>query len=103
MARFLPVDAFEVPERRLELLPFRFERRVDDYLVSNMVGDFVALTHDEFDRLADLRFAPGDGLYEKAYAAHLVTREGQRAQHQLLALRAAWPSCARLRRCICSW
>jgi uncharacterized protein len=87
MARFLTADAFEVPEKRLELLPFRFERRHADYLVSNMVGDFLALTPDEFDRLADLRLAPGDGLYEKAYATHLVTREGQHAQHQLLALR----------------
>src|SRR5258707_110937 len=87
MARFQTAEAFEVPAKRLELLPFRFERRAEDYLVSNMVGDFVALTHDEFDRLADLRLAPGDGLYEKTYAAHLVTREGQHAQHQLLALR----------------
>jgi sulfatase maturation enzyme AslB (radical SAM superfamily) len=87
MARFLTADAFEVPEKRLEHLPFRFERRDGDYLVSNMVGDFVVLTHNEFDRVVDLRIAPGDGLYEKAYAAHLITRQGQHAQHQLLALR----------------
>lgn len=87
MARFLPFDAFEAAERHLNLLPFRFERRPDDYLVSNMVGDFITLTHDEFDRLVNLHLAPGDGIYEKAYAAHLVTREGQHAQHQLLALR----------------
>jgi uncharacterized protein len=87
MARFLTADAFEMPERHLELLPFRFERRQKDYLVSNIVGDFLALTHDEFDRLANLRIAPGDELYEKTYAAHLVTRGGQHAQHQLLALR----------------
>src|SRR6266481_1562815 len=87
MARFQTSDAFEVPERRLEHLPFRFERREGDYLVSNIVGDFVTLTHDQFDCLADLRIAPGDGLYEKAYAAHLITRQGQQAQHQLLALR----------------
>jgi uncharacterized protein len=87
MARFQTVDAFELPEQRLEHLPFRFERRTEDYLVSNMVGDFVALSHDEFDRLANLRIAPGDELYEKAYAAHLITRQGQKAQHQILALR----------------
>jgi uncharacterized protein len=87
MARFQTAEAFEVPEKCLALLPFRFERRQQDYLVSNMVGDFVALTHDEFDRLANLRIAPGDDLYEKTYAAHLITREGQHAQHQLLALR----------------
>jgi uncharacterized protein len=87
MARFLTTDAFEVPEKRPELLPFRFERRAKDYLLSNMVGDFVMLNHEEFSQLTDLRFAPGDGLYDKAYAAHLITREGQHAQHQLLALR----------------
>jgi uncharacterized protein len=87
MARFQTVDAFELPEQRLEHLSFRFERRTENYLISNMVGDFVALSHDEFDRLANLRIAPGDGLYEKAYAAHLITRQGQKAQHQILALR----------------
>src|SRR5262249_29122683 len=38
-------------------------------------------------RLAELELAPGDGLYEKAYEAHLISRVEQRAQHQLLALR----------------
>jgi uncharacterized protein len=87
MARFLTAEAFEVPEQPLEHLPFRFERRDGDYLISNMVGDFVAFTHEEFDRLVDLRITPGDGLYEKAYAAHLIARQRQQAQHQLLALR----------------
>jgi hypothetical protein len=32
MARFLTADAFEMPEMEPALLPFRFERRPDDYL-----------------------------------------------------------------------
>jgi His-Xaa-Ser system radical SAM maturase HxsB len=88
MARFLAAEAFHSPEASIEPLPFRFERASPkSYLVSNMVGDFVHLTDDEFRRLADLRLAPGDGLYEKVYAAHLITRRGQRAQHQMLAMR----------------
>jgi His-Xaa-Ser system radical SAM maturase HxsB len=88
MARFLVADAFHAVDTPVELLPFRFERVAQrGYLVSNMVGDFVRLTDDEFNRLADLRLVPGDGLYEKAYAAHLVTRQGQRAQLQILAMR----------------
>jgi uncharacterized protein len=59
----------------------------DKCLLSNIVGDFVRLTSDEFDRLVDLRVAPGDGLYEKAYSSHLISRKGQLAQHQLLAMR----------------
>ena len=87
MARFATADAFELPEKSVELLPFRFERRVKDYLVANMVGDFVPLTFDEFSRFSELRIKPGDTLYEKLYAAHLITRQGQEAQQQLLALR----------------
>jgi uncharacterized protein len=88
MARFLPAESFSAPDDGLELLPFRFERAGDDnYLVSNMVGDFIRLTRDEINRLVDLQLRPADGLYEKAYAGHLITRAKQRAQHQLLALR----------------
>jgi His-Xaa-Ser system radical SAM maturase HxsB len=47
----------------------------------------VRLTSDEFDRLVGLRVAPGEGLYEKAYSSHLISRKGQLAQHQLLAMR----------------
>ena len=88
MSRFLPSEAFEAPENCLELLPFRFERADQDrYLVSNIVGEFIALQSSELDRLIELQVRPGDGLYGKAYAAHLLTRVGQQSQKQLLAMR----------------
>ena len=52
-----------------------------------MVGDLVHLSNNEFHTLVDLKIAPGDELYDKAYTAHLVTRDGQKAQLQLLAMR----------------
>ena len=70
------------------MLPFNLERTgTNQYLVSNMVGEFIRLTENELNRLVDLRILPGDGLYEKAYAAHLVTGTNQNAQRQLLAAR----------------
>jgi uncharacterized protein len=88
MARFLSREAFTAAEIPLQLLPLRFERTDEQsYLVSNLVGDFVALSQDEFTRLIDLRLVPGDSLFEKAYVNHLITRRGQRAQYELLALR----------------
>jgi uncharacterized protein len=86
MSRFQPTEAFH-PADPLRLLPIRFERIGRDYLVSNMVGDFVRLSADELTRLVDLCVRPGDGLYEKAYAAHLISGTKQEAQLQLLALR----------------
>src|SRR5258707_646542 len=88
MARFLAPEAFSAATEDLSLLPFNLERTgTNQYLVSNMVGDFVRLTEDELNRLIDRRTRPGDGLYEKAYAAHLVTGANQKAQRQLLAAR----------------
>ena len=52
-----------------------------------MVGDFVRLSSDELTRVVELRVRPGDGLYEKAYAAHLISGSDQKAQRQLLAFR----------------
>ncbi|MCV0387082.1 MAG: His-Xaa-Ser system radical SAM maturase HxsB [Nitrobacter sp.] len=87
MARFLPPDAFH-SSAPIELLPIRFERRGPGrVLVSNMVGDFISLTDDEFDRIASLRLSPSETLYETAFAAHLIGRRGQTAQLQLLATR----------------
>lgn len=87
MAGFFPAEAFQAADSLIDFLPLRFERKDSSVLVSNMAGDFVTLTPQEFGRLIALDIAPGDGLYEKAYAAHLISRRGQQAQHQLLALR----------------
>lgn len=88
MSRFAAAEKFHAPDRAIQLLPFRFERAArGGYLVSNIVGDFIRLSEEELHRLADLRIAPGDELYDKAYAAHLITRDGQRGQLQLLAMR----------------
>ncbi|MGY4368459.1 uncharacterized protein ACVW1A_004524 [Bradyrhizobium sp. LB1.3] len=88
MARFLPPEVFSAATETISLLPFNLERTgTSQYLVANMVGDFIRLSEDELNRLVDLRLRPGDGLYEKAYAAHLVTGIDQKGQRQLLAAR----------------
>lgn len=88
MARFQAAESYHATDKPIHLLPLRFERSASGgYLISNLVGDFVRLSADEFDRLIDERVSPGDGLYEKAYASHLITREGQAAQLQILAAR----------------
>jgi len=88
MARFLGPEEFYAKEKSIQLLPFRFERAGSgSYLISNMIGDFVRLSAEEFDQLVEGQISPGDGLYEKASAAHLVSRVGQTAQLQIIATR----------------
>lgn len=88
MSRFEGAEFFRGAGHPVQLLPFRFERRPNgQYLVSNIVGEFINLSSEEFHKLANSNVTPGDGLYEKAYASHLITRENQQAQIQLLAMR----------------
>ncbi|KQW22831.1 His-Xaa-Ser system radical SAM maturase HxsB [Afipia sp. Root123D2] len=88
MARFLASEAFSAASDELMLLPFNLERTgANQYLVANLVGDFIRLTEGELNKLVDLEIKPGDGLYERAYAAHLITGRSQSAQQQLLATR----------------
>lgn len=87
MAGFERPEAYFAPNDPIRLLPFRFERNGSGYLVSNMVGDFVRLSSEEFDALVNERITPADALYEKAYASHLISREGQSGKLQLLAAR----------------
>ena len=43
MVRFLPPEAFGAATEDLSLLPFNLERTgTNQYLVSNVVGDFIA-------------------------------------------------------------
>jgi hypothetical protein len=63
MARFLAAEAFSSPSDELSLLPFNFERTgTEQFLVSNMVGDFIRLTEDEINKLIDLKLKPGEGV-----------------------------------------
>jgi uncharacterized protein len=88
MTRFLAPEAFFPPSETLSLLPFNFERTGNgQFLVSNMVGDFIRLSEDETNRIINLDLRPGDGLYERAYAAHLISGTNQNGQRQLLAMR----------------
>lgn len=89
MAGFRSAEEFWPNPKHISLLPFNFERvgSIGQVLISNMVGDFVRLSDEDFERLVGLDVKPGDGLYERAYAAHLITGATQKSQKQLLALR----------------
>ena len=75
MARFLAPEAFSAATETLSLLPFNLERTgTNQYLVANLVGDFIRLTEDELNRLvADARavalMGPANDLCSELIAA----------------------------------
>lgn len=88
MSKFLRQEDFTSELATLELLPISIERaREGRYLVSNMVGDIVAMDSQQLQRLVDLKMELGDGLYEIAIEGMLVCHHDQLASKQMLALR----------------
>lgn len=67
MAGFRSAEEFWPNPKHLSLLPFNFERvgATGQVLISNMVGDFVCLSDQDFDRLIGLDVKLGDGLYAR--------------------------------------
>ncbi|MFI7603428.1 His-Xaa-Ser system radical SAM maturase HxsB [Actinoplanes sp. NPDC049681] len=71
----------------LEHLPFRFERWADGrVLVTNMVGEHVFLTTDEFTSLAELR-VEDPALLRTLRAKHIVRVRGEELPVELIALK----------------
>jgi uncharacterized protein len=88
MAGFQAQEYFYPEPDQIRLLPLRFERLSPNrYLAANAAGELFAFSAEEFTRLVQLKLSPGDGLYEKAYAASLITNAGQVATLQTLAMR----------------
>lgn len=89
MSRFLGPEAFAPSKRdELQLLPLRFERLEPGRVAAaNLVGDMLLLSDEELGRLVTLDVQPGDGLYERACEKLLISRAGDKAWMQILAMR----------------
>ncbi|MGJ0620458.1 MAG: His-Xaa-Ser system radical SAM maturase HxsB [Methylocystis sp.] len=88
MAGFQAQEYFYPKADQIRLLPLRFERLSENrYLTANAAGELTMFSSEEFSRLVQLKLSPGDRLYEKAYAASLITNAGQVSTLQTLAMR----------------
>lgn len=72
---------------RFELLPFRFHR-LDDarILVTNLVGEHLILTPDQFDQLETVRFHDAD-LARQLRGKHFIRLPGETLPVELLAMK----------------
>jgi uncharacterized protein len=80
-------DATAVPPSGWELLPMRFHRfDPDSVLLTNLVGEHVFVSHDQF--LAVMEGTCDDQeLLARLRARHLIQRPGDRLPSELLAVK----------------
>jgi uncharacterized protein len=88
VSRFAGPEAFAPTEARWAPLPYRFERIGERVLVTNMVGEHLFLSAEDFEALAGAEL-PGDSpLVRRLRAKHVIREEGERAPLALLALKS---------------
>ena len=89
MSRFLPLAAYEEPlAAGYQLLPFRFAQlEGDDYVATNLAGEFVLLTRKDVDRFAAGQIEPHEAIYDELKSKHFLLDSDSDVPIDLLALK----------------
>jgi len=85
VSRFQAHTAYQ--EDEWEILPFRFERLEDRVLLTNMVGEHLFLTHDEFEGLSQRTLPAGSHTIRRLRGRHIVRAPGEQLPLDLLAMK----------------
>jgi His-Xaa-Ser system radical SAM maturase HxsB len=88
VSRFAGPEAFAPSEARWSPLPYRFERIGERVLVTNMVGEHLFLSGEDFETLAAGELPEDSPLVRRLRAKHVIREEGERAPLGLLALKS---------------
>jgi len=88
MSEFHQIDSYTPRSQQYRLLPFRFTQLNDqDYVVSNIAGDFMVLPDEDLRRLIDHELSPESSLYVELRARQFVIDESTAIAPDLLAIR----------------
>jgi uncharacterized protein len=88
MSRFSPPEAYRASSADWQTLPFRFERMGARVLVTNMVGEHLFLTEEEFGALAGQKLPEDSVLVRRLRAKHVIREAGDELPVELLAIKA---------------
>jgi uncharacterized protein len=88
VSRFREAGSFVASGADWQLLPFRFERLNGRVLITNMVGEHLALSAEDFEALASERLPADSPLVRRLRAKHVIRAAGERTPLTLLALKA---------------
>jgi His-Xaa-Ser system radical SAM maturase HxsB len=88
MAKFNPPEAYQAKDDRWELLPYRFERLNGRVLVTNLVGEHLFLSAEEFEQLAEWTLPTDSPLVRRLRAKHVIRDADEELPVELLAIKA---------------
>ena len=89
MTKFKSLQFYSGSTGSYELLPFRFTQlRGNDYVVTNLVGEFVVLDRDDLEAFAKGKMANSHPAYRSLKVKHFLSDADSGVSTDLLALKA---------------
>jgi uncharacterized protein len=88
MSKFREPVAFQAARADWQLLPFRFERIAGRVLLTNLVGEHLFLTSEEFEQLASADLPTDSPLVRRLRAKHVIRESDDDLPVELLAIKA---------------
>lgn len=88
MSRFREPVAFQAANADWQLLPFRFERIAGRVLLTNLVGEHLFLTGEEFEQLSSRELPNDSALVRRLRAKHVIREDTDELPVELLAIKA---------------
>lgn len=88
MTAFYPIEQYRSSTERYDLLPFRFTPLDEEqYVLTNMAGEYVVMTRDTLVQLVQHNLSPESPAYTDLRARHFLTDETSRIAPTLLSLK----------------
>jgi His-Xaa-Ser system radical SAM maturase HxsB len=88
MSRFRDPEAFQSGAADWELLPLRFERHNGRVLLTNMVGEHLFVSPEDFEKVVEKQLPCDSDLVRSLRAKHLIREPGDELPIELLAMKA---------------
>lgn len=87
MARFLEAEAFAPTRGEWQFLPFRFHRVEAGVLITNMVGEHLIVSEEDFRTVSDDVLPADSPLVRRLRSKQIIRQPGDKAPLDLLALK----------------
>ncbi len=84
MSKFQAAESFQPETGDWQLLPFRFHRLDSKVLLTNMVGEHVFVSAQDFQEVAEDRLPADSALVRRLRAKQIIKQKGDKAPLDLL-------------------
>ena len=88
MSKFKSIDVYlQSNDKIYQILPLKFERLHNSVFVSNLVGEFLILSNEEFDDFVQHRVSQNSPTYNDLHSKHFLVNNPNSVTLELLALK----------------